>query len=31
MGENIFDALAAVSVDVLALPLPKQTWTNFLL
>ena len=29
MGEKLFNALAAVSVDVLALPLPKQTLEKF--
>ena len=29
MGEKIFNALAAVSVDVLALPSPKQTEEKF--
>ena len=29
MGEKIFNALAAISVDVLALPLPKQTMEKF--
>ena len=29
MGEKIFNALAAVSVDVLALPSPKQTVEKF--